>query len=79
LSGDWKYGVLPPKDTYPEAKAAAIRAIKLDGTLGEAYISLAYCLDGFGWDFDSAGREFKRGIELSPGWYPDADLIEAGR
>jgi chloramphenicol 3-O-phosphotransferase len=25
--------VLPPKDTYPEAKAAAIRAIKLDGTL----------------------------------------------
>ena len=68
LAGDWKYGVLAPKDAYPKAKAAAIRAIQLDGTLGEAHISLAYCLDGFDWDFDSAGKEFTRGIELSPSY-----------
>src|SRR5579864_135297 len=47
LAGDWKYGVLAPKDAYPKAKAAALKAIELDGTLGEAHISLAYCLDGF--------------------------------
>jgi len=68
LAGDWKYGVLAPKEAYPKAKAAAIKAIALDSTLGEAHISLAYCLDGFDWDFASAGREFKRGIELSPGY-----------
>jgi TolB-like protein len=68
LAGDWKYGVLAPKEAYPKAKAAAIRAIELDSTLGEAHISLAYCLDGFDWDFASAGREFTRGIELSPGY-----------
>jgi len=68
LAGDWKYGVMAPKEAYPKAKAAAIKAIELDSTLGEAHISLAYCLDGFDWDFDSAGREFKRGIELSPGY-----------
>jgi TolB-like protein/Flp pilus assembly protein TadD len=68
LAGDWKYGVLAPRDAYPKAKAAATKAIALDGSLGEAHISLAYCLDGFDWDFDSAGKEFKKGIELSPGY-----------
>jgi TolB-like protein/DNA-binding winged helix-turn-helix (wHTH) protein len=68
LAGDWKYGVLAPREAYPRAKAAALKAIELDGTLGEAHISLAYCLDGFDWDFDSAGREFTKGIELSPGY-----------
>ena len=68
LAGDWKYGVLAPKDAYPKAKAAAIRAIALDNSLGEAHISLAFCLEGFDWDFASAGREFTQGIELSPGY-----------
>jgi TolB-like protein/DNA-binding winged helix-turn-helix (wHTH) protein/Flp pilus assembly protein TadD len=75
LAGDWKYGVLAPKDAYPKAKAAALKAVELDGTLGEAHISLALCLDNFDWDFSYAGKEFTRGIELSPsyatghGWY----------
>jgi TolB-like protein/DNA-binding winged helix-turn-helix (wHTH) protein/Flp pilus assembly protein TadD len=66
LAGDWKYGLLAPREAYPKAKAAATKAIALDGTLGEAHISLAFCLDNFEWDPESAGREFTRGIELSP-------------
>src|SRR5579862_2768817 len=68
LAGDWKYGVLAPKDAYPKAKAAALKAVVLDGTLGEAHISLALCLDNFDWDFSYAGKEFTRGIELSPSY-----------
>jgi len=68
LAGDWEYGLLPPKEAYPKAKAAAAKALKLDDTLGEAHISLAFCLDGFDWDWESAGREFRRGIELNPGY-----------
>ena len=68
LAGDWKYGLLAPSEAYPKAKAAAAKAIALDGTLGEAHISLAFCLDNFDWDWDSAGKEFTRGIELSPGY-----------
>jgi TolB-like protein/DNA-binding winged helix-turn-helix (wHTH) protein/Tfp pilus assembly protein PilF len=68
LAGDWQYGVLPPKEAYPKAKAAAVKAIDLDNTLGEAHISLAWCLGGFDWDWEAAGREFARGIELSPGY-----------
>jgi TolB-like protein/DNA-binding winged helix-turn-helix (wHTH) protein/Flp pilus assembly protein TadD len=68
LAGDWKYGVLAPKDAYPKAKAAAVKAVELDSTLGEAHISLALCLDNFDWDFSYAGKEFTRGIELSPSY-----------
>jgi TolB-like protein/DNA-binding winged helix-turn-helix (wHTH) protein/Tfp pilus assembly protein PilF len=68
LAGDWKYGLVAPTEAYPKAKAAATKAIALDGTLGEAHISLALCLDNFDWDWESAGREFTRGIELSPGY-----------
>jgi TolB-like protein/DNA-binding winged helix-turn-helix (wHTH) protein/Flp pilus assembly protein TadD len=66
LAGDWKYGLLAPKEAYPKAKAAAAKALELDGSLGEAHISLAFCLENFDWDWESAGREFTRGIELSP-------------
>jgi tetratricopeptide (TPR) repeat protein len=68
LAGDWKYGLLAPREAYPKAKAAATKAIQLDGSLGEAHISRAFCLDNFDWDWESAGREFARGIELSPGY-----------
>src|SRR6266481_2149510 len=68
LLGDWQYAVMTPKEALPKAKAAAIKALELDSTLGEAHNSLAFCLDGFDWDFDSAGKEFQRAIELNPGY-----------
>jgi tetratricopeptide (TPR) repeat protein len=68
LAGDWQYGVLAPSEAYPKAKAAATKAIALDGSLGEAHISLAWCLDGFDWNWEAAGKEFTRGIDLSPGY-----------
>jgi len=68
LLGDWQYAVMTPKEALPKAKAAAIKALELDSTLGEAHNSLAFCLDGFDWDFESAEKEFRRAIELNPGY-----------
>jgi len=68
LLGDWQYAAMTPKEALPKAKAAAIKALELDSALGEAHNSLAFCLDGFDWDFDSAGKEFRRAIELNPGY-----------
>jgi len=68
LLGDWQYAVMPAKEALPRAKAAATKALELDETLGEAHASLAFCLDGFDWDWTSAEREFKRAIELNPGY-----------
>ena len=68
LLGDWQYAVMTPKEALPKAKAAAIKALEMDGMLGEAHNSLAFCLDGFDWNFSSAGTEFRRAIELNPGY-----------
>jgi len=68
LLGDWQYAVMTPKDALPKAKAAAIKALELDGALGEAHNSLAFLLDGFDWDFKAGGSEFLRAIELNPGY-----------
>jgi tetratricopeptide (TPR) repeat protein len=68
LLGDWQYAVMTPKEALPKAKAAAIKALGLDSALGEAHNSLAFSLDAFDWDFDSAEKEFRRAIELNPGY-----------
>jgi TolB-like protein/DNA-binding winged helix-turn-helix (wHTH) protein/Tfp pilus assembly protein PilF len=68
LMGDWQFSVMTPKEAMPRAKAAAMKALELDDSLGEAHASLALCLDGFDWDFAAADREFLRAIELSPGY-----------
>ena len=68
LLGDWQYAVMTPTQANPKAKAAALKAVELDKTLGEAHNSLAFVLDGFDWDLDSGGKEFRRAIELNPGY-----------
>jgi len=68
LLGDWQYAVMSTKEALPKAKAAAIKALELDSLLSEAHTSLGYSLRAFDWDFDSAGKEFQRAIELNPGY-----------
>ena len=68
LLGDWQYAVMTAREALPKGKAAAVRALELDHTLGEAHTSLAFILDGFDWDWASADREFRQGIELNPGY-----------
>jgi TolB-like protein/Tfp pilus assembly protein PilF len=63
LGGGWIY--LPPNYSFPKAKAAAMKAQKLDDTLSEAHVALAYA-EFFDWDWQSAEAEFKRAIELNP-------------
>ncbi|HSY04401.1 MAG TPA: winged helix-turn-helix domain-containing protein [Steroidobacteraceae bacterium] len=68
LAGDWLYEVLPPQEAFRQARAAATRALALDDTLGAAHTSLAFALDLYAWDWAAAEKEYKRAIELSPGY-----------
>lgn len=68
LLGDWQFGVMAARQALPAAKAAAIKALELDDTLGEAHTSLGFLLSGFDWDWPSAEKEFRRGIDLNPGY-----------
>jgi tetratricopeptide (TPR) repeat protein len=57
---------LPPSETLPKAKAAAMKALELDDTLAEAHASLAYAEWFHDWDWTSAEREFRRAVALNP-------------
>jgi len=60
------YDVLPPRETFPKAKAAVEKALELDNNLAEAHNSLAFIKENFEWDWEGAEREYKRAIELNP-------------
>lgn len=68
LMGDWEYGVMAPAEAYPRAKAAAIHALELDNSLSEAHTSLAFAFDVFDWNWKSADDEYRRAIDLNPGY-----------
>jgi serine/threonine protein kinase/Tfp pilus assembly protein PilF len=63
---------LPPKDAFPQGKAAAITALQLDPDLGEAHTPLAAALWLHDWQWPEAQKEFKRSLELNP-TYPIAN------
>jgi serine/threonine protein kinase/Tfp pilus assembly protein PilF len=64
LGGGLNY--VAPSETMPKAKAAAMKALELDKTLGEAHAALAYAEWFYDWDWSTAEREFKAAIELNP-------------
>ncbi len=57
-----------PQDFYPKAKAAASRALELDGDLAEAHAALGAEKADFEYDWQGAEQEFKRAIELNPNY-----------
>jgi serine/threonine-protein kinase len=44
--------LLPPKETYPKAKEAVLKALELDDTLAEAHISLGHIKLQYDWDWE---------------------------
>ena len=53
-------------EAISEAKAAALKAMQLDPTLGEAHVALGHIRLWLDWDWPGAEAEFKRGIDLDP-------------
>jgi TolB-like protein/DNA-binding winged helix-turn-helix (wHTH) protein/Flp pilus assembly protein TadD len=59
-------GLAAPRESMPKAEAAARRALALDDGLAEAHASLAGVLYRYHWEWDRAGKEFQRSLELDP-------------
>ena len=53
-------GFVPPREGWGKAKAAALKAIELDDTLGEAHAVLASHRFYAEWDWSAAERELQR-------------------
>jgi TolB-like protein/DNA-binding winged helix-turn-helix (wHTH) protein len=64
------YGRLQPKEGFPKAKEAALKALEIDEGSAEAHTSLAFI--HFRWDWDRAAteREFQTAIRLKPAYAP---------
>jgi Tfp pilus assembly protein PilF len=66
------------------AREAAQKALSLDESLPDAHTSLGFVKMHYDWDFAGAEKEFRRAIELDPGyatahhWYGH-DLVALGR
>jgi serine/threonine protein kinase/tetratricopeptide (TPR) repeat protein len=79
-----EFGLLPAREAYAKAREAATKALELDETLAEAHNALAILKGDYDWDWPGAEREFRRAIELNPGyatahqWYGEM-LSELGR
>jgi TolB-like protein/Tfp pilus assembly protein PilF len=63
-----EYGILPPREAMPKAKAAALKALEIDSSLAEAQSTLAHVRAFFEWDWAGAERDFQRAIELNPNY-----------
>ncbi|MGI8990285.1 MAG: tetratricopeptide repeat protein [Bryobacteraceae bacterium] len=79
------YGLSKPGTVMPRAKQAALQALELDPSLGEAWTSLALIRSLYEWEWTEAEIWYRRAIELNPGyatvhhWYSVDYLAMMGR
>jgi TolB-like protein/DNA-binding winged helix-turn-helix (wHTH) protein/Flp pilus assembly protein TadD len=64
VAAGWTY--LSPSEAYPKAKAAAQKALALDGTLADSHLASAEVLHDYDWDWSGAEKEYLRALELNP-------------
>jgi adenylate cyclase len=73
--GAYTYGVLPPPRAYPDARAAARRALGLEPDLAAAHAALGVTLFNYDWNMSAAEAELGKALTLDPGdvmarhWY----------
>lgn len=61
-----QFGLAPASEAAPQAKAAALEALKRDPNLAEIHLTLGVIKSRVDWDWDGARKEFERALELNP-------------
>ena len=60
------FGVLPAKEAFPKAKAAAAKAVEVGPTLSDAHLAVGLVSLYFDWDWNTAEKQLRRAVDLSP-------------
>jgi len=58
--------LLPPSETFPKAKDAALKAVEIDPTSADAHAALGSVIWGYDWDAAAAEKQFSKAIGLNP-------------
>jgi serine/threonine protein kinase len=61
-------GFSRPHDAFPKAKAAAQKALEIDGSLPQAHSASAFISLFYDWDWAAAEKGFKKALSLNPGY-----------
>jgi DNA-binding winged helix-turn-helix (wHTH) protein/TolB-like protein/Flp pilus assembly protein TadD len=59
------YGLEPSRQAYPNAKTAALTALRIDDSLAEAHASLGMIAFNYEWDWSKAEEEFQRSFVIN--------------
>ena len=65
------YGDRRPSEIVPKARDAALQALRIDDSLAEAHLTLAYVSMAYDFDWEQAREHFRAALELKPS-YPEA-------
>jgi TolB-like protein/DNA-binding winged helix-turn-helix (wHTH) protein/Flp pilus assembly protein TadD len=57
---------LPSNEIFPQARAAARKAIEIDDTLAAAHAQLGFITFWYDWDWAASENELRRALELDP-------------
>lgn len=57
---------VPSAEVLPQAKAAALRAVEIDETSGDAHAALGALAFWYDWDWQEAERQYLRALQLRP-------------
>ncbi len=75
------YNLLPvydgfaPHDYFPKAKAAALKALFIDGTLAEAHAALGLAILHYDWNWSGAETSFRTAVILDPNYAAAYQLL----
>ena len=62
----WFFGLLPAEQTIPQCKADNLRALAIDDSLADAYLSLGLIAFFYDWDWQRADETLAHSITLKP-------------
>jgi TolB-like protein/DNA-binding winged helix-turn-helix (wHTH) protein/Tfp pilus assembly protein PilF len=62
------WSLVPHNEFMPKAREAALKALQNDESIAEAHTSLALISESYDYDWQTAEKEFKRAIQLDPGY-----------
>lgn len=60
------FGVLPAKEAFSKAKAAASKAVEMGPSLSDAHLAVGLINLYFDWDWLNAEKHLRRAVDLSP-------------
>ena len=78
------YNFVPQNQSIPKARAAAQKALQLDGSLADAHATLGLIAMNYDWNWAEAERQYRQAIALNPSyatahhWYAEY-LTAVGR